>query len=427
MSDRDSIKTVAIYPPIGIARIGNAPEDFYFATEISGRAAQAEGGFKDSQGRIKKQVVRFRIYGLNGDGQVVKELTTDHAEIQWRVHVANRKAAWYQFNNALDLEGLAIPSAFRNSNIRGSERQKLIIDPGSRTISGNNISGEPYHLTGGKFFDKEVPLGEIRTDEKGRLLFFGGDGNSASYNGSQASTFANNDGWHDDICDGPIRATVKYNDRTMEAEPAIVVVAPPNYGQGLYGVVTMYDVVLDLFIRENWVKKDLLNFWKHIYPIFERLTQTQWVNEGFFFLFGKNSPSDLTEPELLKQLSAPSDAAKPVRQKLFEWFRDPQSNQYQPAQIPPLYGDGFGEYENLNLVDLPVTITQYQWLKQWANGEFTTEHPQIWQSFEQMPPHLQAEELTIAPLEECLGGPFHPGIEITWPLRIPIISRWTSF
>lgn len=419
MSAPDSIQKVAIYPPIGIARIGNAPTDFYLAPEIPGKPSQVEGGYKDSQGRIKKQVVRFRIYGLDGDGQVVKELTADESEIQWRVHVANRKAAWYQFNNALDLGGLGIPSALRNATIRNEARQKLIIDPGRRTISGKNVSGQPYHLTGGKFFDQEVSLGEIRTDERGRLLVFGGDGHSASYDGRPADTFANNEGWHDDVCDGPVRATVKYNGQTLEAEPAMVVVTPPNYGQGLYGVVTMYDVVLDLFIRENWVKGPKRpNFWQHIYPIFERLTQTQWVNTGFFFLFGKNSPSDLTEPELVKQLSNPSDAAKPVRLKLWEWFRDPESERYKPAQIPPFYGDAFGEYENLNPVDLTVTITQYRWLKQWAAGEFTTEQPQVWQSFEQIPPHVQAESLTIAPLEECLGGPFHPGIEITWPLRV---------
>jgi hypothetical protein len=423
MSDQDTIKTVAIYPPIGIARIGNAPEEFYFAPEIPGQPAQSENGFKDSQGRVKKQVVRFRIYGLNQEGQVVRELTGDDAEIEWRVHIANRKAVWYEFNNALDLVELAIPSKFRNANT--SDRQKLIIDPGSRTISGKNIRGEPYRLAGGKFFDKEVPLGELRTDDKGRLLFFGGDGISASIDGSRATTFANNDGWHDDICDGPVRATVKYNGQIFEAEPAMVAVTPPNYGQGLYGVVTLYDVVLDLFIRENWLQKPAKpNFWQHIYPIFERLTQTQWVNAGFFFLFGENSPSDLTDPALQQQLSDPSATAQSLRQRLFEWFRDPSSNLSQPAQIPPFYGDAFGDYTDLNSVDLSLTVTQFQWLKQWAAGDFTTDPPPTWRDFAQMPPAAQAEALTIAPLEECLGGPFHPGIELTWTLRV--LLMWSQ-
>ena len=420
MSNTGSIKKAAIYPPIGIARVGNAPPDtptdYYIAPEIPGQPAEVEGGYKDSKGRVKKQVVRFRVYGLDENDKVVKELTADDAEIEWRVHVANRKAAWYKFNNALDLEGLAIPAAFRNSSV--SDREQLIIDPGSKSISGENVSGEKYHLTGGKFFDKEVPLGEIRTDDKGRLLFFGGDGHSASYDGKQATTFANNEGWHDDVSDGPVRATVKYNGQVMEAEPAMVATTPPNFGQGLYGVVTMYDVVRDLFIREECVTgPDKPNFWRQIYPIFARLTQTQWVNDGFFFLFGQNSPSDLTNPELVKQLSDPSDAAKPARVRLFEWFRAPESDQYEPVKIPPFYGDAFGDYNDLAQDDLAVTPTQYKWLEQWAEGDFTTDKPQVYSSFDEMPPQEQTESLTIAPLEECLGGPFHPGIELTWPLR----------
>lgn len=96
------ITRVAVYPPIGIARVGNSPEH-YLAPEVPGLPAFSPGGYKDADGRVKKQVVRFRIYGFNEAGEVVREITADEAEIEWRVHVANHKAAWYQFNNALDL------------------------------------------------------------------------------------------------------------------------------------------------------------------------------------------------------------------------------------------------------------------------------------------------------------------------------------
>jgi len=425
MSENKKIVKCAIYPAIGIARIGNAPpEEYFLAPEIPGKAAQVESGYKDSRGRIKKQVARFRIYGLTEDNEVIKEITADEAEIVWRIHVANRKAAWYQFNNALDLEGLAIASQLRNGEIRGEEeRKKLIVDPGSRTISGRNIQGAEYKLDGGKFFSKEVSLGEIRTDEQGRLLFFGGDGFSSSREGKPATTFANNDEWHDDISDGPVRATVKLGDLEMEAEPAMVVVAPPNYGQGLYSVVTMYDVVLDLFYREEWLTKPKQpNFWEHIYPIFTRLTQTQWVNEGFFFLFGHNSPSDFTKPDLLEALSDPTPTSQSQREYFFNWFRNPESSEHQPSKIPPFYGDAFSEYPQDPQVDLAVTHTQYQWLQQWSQGNFSIEQPPSYESLEEMPKHLQVEALNKAALEECLGGPFHPGIELSWPMRVK--SMW---
>ena len=423
MSQDEKISKYAIYPAIGIARIGNAPDEYYIAPEIPNRPARVNG-YKDSMGRIKKQVVRFRIYGLTDDGKIVKEITADdRAIIEWRVHVANRKAAWYKFNNALDLEDLAIPSEPRNKNIKDENRQQLIIDSGSRSICGQNIQGENYHLRGGKFFDKEVPLGEIRTDEQGRLLFFGGNGDSASKDGTRANTFANNEGWHDDVSDGPVRAKVILNGLTMEAEPATIVVAPPNYGQGLYSPVTMYDVVLNLFYEQKWLARpEQPNFWEHIYPIFERMSQTQWVNQGFFFLFGQNSPSDFTNPELRDILCDPSEASQAERTRVFECFRNPNLDLHQPTKIPPFYGDAFSEYPETAQVDLSVTPTQYYWLEQWALGNFSTERPATYESLEDMSPQLQIEALNKAALEECLGGPFHPGIELTWSMRVA--SMW---
>jgi hypothetical protein len=410
------ITQMAIYPPVGIARVGNSDE-YYIASDIPGKAAVAEGGYKDGKGRVKKQVVRFRIYGLDDKGAVVKEITArDGAEITWNVHVANRKAGWYQFMNALDLPGQAIPGAFRNQ--AETDREKLIIDPGARQITGINQSGEQYRFTGGKFYDMEVPLGEVRTDDEGRLLVFGGDGHSASLNNAQAVTFANNDGWHDDTSDGPVFATVTYNGSTYEAAPAMVAVTPPNFGQGLFAVVTMYDVVYDLYARSGWLKAPKKPiFWDNIYPILERTVQHQWVNGGFYMLFGQNSPSDFTSPKILKQLADPSDKAKKARTEVFAWYRKPDGDNYEPAKIPPFYGDAFGDYAALPNVDLPLTQTQYAWLEQWANGNFEVGAPAVDAPFDSLSPQQQVESLIKAPLEECLGGPFHPGIEITWPFR----------
>src|ERR1044072_6950625 len=141
MSDQDVIVRYAIYPGIGIARVGNSPDKYFIGPEAPGQVPQADGSYKDSAGRIKRQAARFRIYGLNEAGEAVREITADEAEITWRVHVANRKAGWYQFQNAMDLGKSAITAASRNKTITGADRQKLIIDPGSRQISGRNTQG----------------------------------------------------------------------------------------------------------------------------------------------------------------------------------------------------------------------------------------------------------------------------------------------
>ncbi|GAA2146352.1 hypothetical protein GCM10009760_36070 [Kitasatospora kazusensis] len=67
---------------------------------------------------------------------------------------------------------------------------------------------------------KEVYLGELRTDEEGRLLVLGGFGASASYDGQPVITFANNEGWHDDTGDGPVTATVSVGGRELPVDPA---------------------------------------------------------------------------------------------------------------------------------------------------------------------------------------------------------------
>lgn len=161
----------------------------------------------------------------------MREITADEAEINWRVHLANRKAGWYQFINAIDLGAYALEARLRNQDTLGEDRAALVIDPGPRSITGRDASG--VFFDSGEFMDKKVPLGELRTDDRGRLLVLGGFGHSASKGNAQATTFANNDGWHDDTSDSPVRATVRVGGEEFEAEPAMVAVTPPNYGPGL--------------------------------------------------------------------------------------------------------------------------------------------------------------------------------------------------
>ena len=102
MSDLDRITSCAIHPALGVAQIGRSPTDFYLAPEVPGGDANP-GSFKDANGHTKREGARFRVYGYAADRSVVKELTLADADILWRVHVANRKAAWYNFEKRLIL------------------------------------------------------------------------------------------------------------------------------------------------------------------------------------------------------------------------------------------------------------------------------------------------------------------------------------
>jgi hypothetical protein len=161
------IVRAAIHPAIGIARIGDSATDFFIGPEVVLPAAEQPGHYRDGAGALKRQAARFRLYGFNARGEVVRELTPDSADIKWTVHLANRKAQWYQFQAALDIpEAVAMSVPRRNADF--ADRAALAIDPGRRSISGTSTSGGSEHrFDSGMFKGTPVTLGEIRTDAAG--------------------------------------------------------------------------------------------------------------------------------------------------------------------------------------------------------------------------------------------------------------------
>ncbi|WP_210014424.1 LodA/GoxA family CTQ-dependent oxidase [Pseudomonas palmensis] len=431
-----SIKSIRVHPGLGVARVGNADgdEEYVLAAQVPGAlASSADGQFRDARGQVRRQAVRFRLYAELHDGTVQELSLDDGVQIEWTVEVANLKAGWYAFENAMDLPGqYAIAEKRRNPHVTGAQRQALDIRPGPRTISGRRQQGKPFHFDTGTFHGKPVYLGELRTDEAGRLIALGGHGHSAPrVDKTPPTTFANNDDWHDDVSDGPVYARVTFNNgQRLDAEPGYLVVTPPNYAPGLFGVVTMEEVVRDLFVRQGQLPAEPgCSFTRDIWPIFERMTHMQWTNQGLFMLSGHGSPLDTQNPDVVARLADPGEASADFRRKAFALFRDPASTaEFAPALLP-LYGDYYGDYDldpqPPSAVGLAVTPLMYQALSQWAQGEFVAD----WQGapvpedFDTLEPRAQAQALDRAGLHECLGGPFHPGIELTWFMRVPSVWR----
>lgn len=422
----ESVVEARIHPAIGIARIGNS-EEFFIGPELPEPVAPPAGGYRDAQGRIKRQAARFRLYGFDQNGKVVAELTAPVAKIEWTVHVANKKAAWYNFDAALDLpEAATLKSARRNADIQGNDRKKLVIDPGERTLSG--ADQKPVAFDSGKFFDRTVYLGEISTDDAGRLTFVGGLGKSESpFPGYGLVTFANNPGWYDDTSDGPVRATVNIDGRSIPVQPAWVVTAPPNYSPDLTTPQTMHDVIRSACTGPMLSVPAKPSFTRDILPLFRQFHEAQWVNKGFFVQFGWNGPNDFLKPDVLKKLSTlpesrTNDPYGEMRRQIFYSFRSPGGTTFQPLQWPPIYGDAFGTFDTPPgpRVGFTVTATLYAFLEQWMEGDFIADYdPDAKQpaSLEEIAVADQPETLDRAALHFCMGGPFHPGCEMTWPMR----------
>ncbi|MCG8463194.1 MAG: LodA/GoxA family CTQ-dependent oxidase, partial [Holophagales bacterium] len=355
--------TYGVHPGIGIARLGNSTSDFLIAPEtpaglpivcnpLNGKAETGADGrekttqsFKDGQCRIKRQAARFKIFVYDDADPEGRELKKGEmiygpgsrgklVDIEWTVYLANKKSVWYQFRELQGEHGYAPDHPLRNAGVVGEQaRQQLIIDPGPQTVYDQGGGGKPTQAT---FARGENPsyaqifppplepcsidtLGEVMTDGDLHLLVLGGYGNSGSSKSGpgepRIDSFANNDGWFDDISDGPVQAKLMYQDEedhqtryVAVEQPAWVIVGQPGYVPELLNIITLDEVVYDVALRyfgydtylygtapfekgrvapdqvktwrlqENRYNPDYYPlFFRDIWPILERPSSMQWV------------------------------------------------------------------------------------------------------------------------------------------------------
>lgn len=416
----DCIVQAVIHPAIGIARVGTSDEYFY-GPEVTDPLPLPPGSYRDNEKRLKRQAARFRVYGVNARGEIVRELsgTDSGATIEWSVQLANQKAAWYGFQLALDIPeaNYAPPTTLRNPGV--ADRTRLAITPEPCVLKGAKAGPGRFE---GRFMDIPVHLGEAMTDDVQRLTVLGGKGVSASVDGSAAITFANNEGWYDDVSDGPVTAKVILNGEAIQVIPAWVVVAPPNYGPQRKSVRTMWDLMRDVAIKSGKLAAPTRpSFARDILPIFQRMHGLQWVNAGFAAGFGWEGVFDLTSTAALARLGSTSPAYREQRRVIYNNFRNFDTDANSPVPWPWLYGDAM----NIPPVPSPrqnavLSDCQMAMLWQWSEGNFDADHDAATPpptDIDQVPVAEQGDMLTRAALEFCLADAFHPGCEMTWPVR----------
>jgi hypothetical protein len=298
-----------IHPGIGIARLGNSPDAFCITPEqpaalpidcdARGNPLVTPDGmtelriksFKDSEGRMKRQAARFQVWAYDDESPNGRPLKLgDQIEgggnagvlidIQWRIYLGNKKSSWYQFLELQGEHGYDQNHPRRNAAITADNaRQQLIIDPGPRTVNHTNSRTAQCDRDNAAYATTFPPvplkpnsidtLGDLLTDDTGRLLVLGGHGNSGSYlyddfGQPRIDNFVNNDGWFDDTSDGPVMARLAMYSplvqrvRYVDVEyPAWVVCASPAYVPVILNVVTMDDLVEDMAIRQFAARTDL--------------------------------------------------------------------------------------------------------------------------------------------------------------------------
>ena len=301
--------TYRIHPAIGIARLGDSRDEFCICPEVpatrplacdeDGNALLSPDGtsettvttFKDAQGRIKRQAARFQVYVYDDAHPEGRPLRLGDAvegggnggtvvDIQWRVYLANKKAAWYEFHGLDGEHGYRADHPLRNAAITDPDaRQQLIIDPGPRFVNTTDRRRASFDRRGRSVYAPVFPppdltpnpidtLGEMMTDAHGRLLVLGGYGNSGTTGTGpgqpRIDDYANNDGWFDDTSDGPVMARLVMfsqevgRQRYIDVEyPAWALVGYPRFVPEILDMVTIDDVVYDLAVRRFAYRTDI--------------------------------------------------------------------------------------------------------------------------------------------------------------------------
>jgi hypothetical protein len=475
-------KHYRIHPGIGVARVGDATgdDDFFVGPELPGVPANWRNGkFEEfrANGRIKRQAARFRVFEYEEDGDrrlgSPKEVAIggEVVGVEWRVHVANKKAAFFTFDGLegeedlyqerdgqldteVQKEAFGKISAKLNRRNAGVAREQLVIDPGEVMISTQGPTRARLDNP-----NKAVPfipdLGELRLDPEGHLNLLPGHGTSGSTETPfrTIDEYANNDTWFDDVSDGSVKARILFADGSHEdADAAWVLVGPPDFVPGIGNVVSLYDLLWDLAVRTLDIPrnsayesgplqrlvahKDALeknhgrslngltvNFSTEVYPLLARAFAARWTYtakelQGFHI-------ASLNVMDLCAiRGDGPDGTAKGVRDEVSRRLRDPRVD---PDGEPNWEGMPRGHGDNYTDLDdghpkansfLCLPLTQFSILQQWATDQFDSTEWKGEQPINENQPITPAG-LDQAALEGCVGGPFYPGIEVSWLIRQP--------
>jgi hypothetical protein len=422
MTATGRIVSCKIHPAIGIARVGNStrPDGFFLGPEVPGESLPPPGGYKDPAdvSIVLKQACRFWIFGYDERGELVGELPAN-ASVTWRVQLGNKKAEWYEFAGP---DGETSPPTTPKRNPLVADRASLVITTTVEEIAGPN-GQRPLVGFLGIAGNQPVTLGEMRTENDGKLLVLGGSGEASSWTKpiSPIADYVNNNGWHDTTSDGPVTARVVLDGVDLPVTPAWVIVGPPDFAPAIDSIVTLYDVACQVAVERRWNPDPSdpsfpLTFTEHVLPMLRRAMQYQWVNRVALEGHGPDGPGDF-EPDLAK-LGDPRAEFNVDRQRIFRWVRDPNLEptsgeavrQAQRRFMPRLSGDEGDNTPDKFGTWLTVTKAQYAMLLRWSQGDFKP-GPAV--SLRDLTP----DGLDRAALEACTGGAFYPGIEAGWILR----------
>lgn len=381
-------------------------------------------------------------------------------DVIWTVHLANKKANSYVLNDDLGIHvyepahasELELRNAAEGPDPDNAARlRRLVIDPGPRAIRGTDskpvffdkdthasywaggdeiaeLSAYPKSFPDDSFARMYTPvgpihsIGELRTEDSGRLLVLPAHGRACGWLRPDGTPFpligdairpgvygdVNADGWFDDTGDGPVSATLVFDDGSVErVHAAWAIATDPSYAPQVRNVVTLWDDVFDAWVRRLHLVPSLFDsrfqdsyqpaFEDALFPLFRAAALQRWTT---------NLPQRAIAAHDAVGAIGPADAPGDTILTGLAFIRNP--NNAPQAQVgapfmPLSMGDSGSAF-------LSVTYTQYFFLEQWDRGRVQPGAG---------PALGPGEYLDKATLANCLGGRFAPGIEMTYVVRDP--------
>lgn len=416
-------------------------------------------------GKLKKQAARFKIYQYQGEDslsypsgggtEVIIGSKVDGkkvTDIVWTVHLANKKAnCWidkgldaYEGNHRPLLRNLDFPPSGDPAD--KNRLQKLVIDAGPRAISAKardciafdktteSCYWDSQKITPLPNYPKSFPasggdsgrydpasqsidyLGEITTDEHGRLIVLGGFGKACGFDDqgnadpcAKLDKDVNNDNWLDDTSDGPVTAVLIFDDTNRPIDgSAWVVATDPGYAPQVLNAVNQWDDVFTTWVEKFELLPNLFAdgkyqdgyapyFGSDVLPVLQAASLQMWatnLSEGAINMHGKMDQLTEEAPpfdilSFIRNPNPPDDPDDPP-----DWTKG--------APLMPLSLGDFGKSF------LTLTTTQYFFLEKWSKGQCKGTREQ---------PLGPGEQLDKTILFNCLGGRYSPGIDLTFIVR----------
>lgn len=422
-----------------------------------------EHDFRDENQNPRRQAARFRLF-VYSEGQTQypsqdpgKEIKIGDVidgrtvtDILWSVHLANKKNNNYSITDA---EGAEVGIlAYENGSlppVRNPEfgdtldlpvrLSQLVIDAGPRALAASSNGNEtvyfdntstPSYVSGSNIetqtnyptsfpdthFDMFNPLGSIDTLGEmtieagtGRLIVAGGFGKASGIiRDGQPPVLddaIDNDDWFDDTSDGVVHATVVFDSgEPIQAVQGWVVCTDPGYAPQTRNVVSTWDDIYNAWIENLDLSPAIYSdgqynnaykaaFDQDILPVFHAAFLQRW---------NTNLPQAAIRGHEYMASIKPSDDPHKKLPSFAQLIRDPndESQDSEGTRMPLALGDATKSF-------LSVTTTQYQMLNQWYAGNF----------IEDGAPLGVGEKLDRVVMENCLGGRYSPGIDLTFIVR----------